>query len=413
MIKRIALLGFSLALTFGALEVGVRIFRPVGSEGQPAFRMDETIGWVWAPDQHGFIYQINYGAPQIFRSKFETNSLGMRDREYAFEKNGKLRILALGDSFTQGWGVKEQEAFPKVLESQFLEEVEVWNLGVVGYSTDQELELLRKTIGKAKPDLVVLAFYENDIADNTRAESLWYPRYKKPLFELRGDGPGPALSNEDELVRQKLSAEQQSASIFGRFHDVLMSSAVLRLARFSIRKMRYAPVLGSRQDLEAEVWRRNNAYRIAQTDDMKRAWALTEGLLVEVSELCEQHGTHLVVTYIPRALEIIPGILEAELQKFHSTEAASAFDLAMPERTLAEVTARHGIRFFETRNKFLAMPRPESLYLPEILRDGHLSAAGQFLVARTLAEHFRAQDLVPTKKFSARRATEHGDHNHV
>lgn len=402
MIRKIALLGVSLALTLGPLEVGVRIFRPVGSERQPAFRMDETIGWVWAPNQHG-LYQMNYRAPEI-RTRFETNSLGMRDREYAFEKRGKLRVLALGDSFTQGWGVEGQEAFPKVLESQFLQDVEVWNLGVVGYSTDQELELLRKTIEKAKPDFVVLAFYENDIADNTRRQSLWYPKYKKPLFELHGDSL--VLSNKDELARQKLTAEQQSVSLSQRHRSLLLSSAVLRLARFSVRKTLYAHTLKSAPNLEAEVWARNNSYRIFQTEEMKNAWVLTERLLLETSQLCEQHGTHLVVTYIPRALEIVPGILEAELHKFQSPDAPSAFDPALPEHILREVTARHGIRFAEMRRAFLASNQPESLYLPEILKDGHLSREGQLLVARTLAEYLRNGDLLPTKKSSARRFAE-------
>jgi hypothetical protein len=120
-------------LFYGSLvEIGVRIIQPVGSEHQPQFAMEDQAGWTSAPNQSGFVYQRNYAAPEIFKTKFRTNSFGMPDREYPIVKGDHLRILAVGDSFTEEWGVEESEAYPKVLEQNFLQGAEVWNLGVVG-----------------------------------------------------------------------------------------------------------------------------------------------------------------------------------------------------------------------------------------------------------------------------------------
>jgi len=43
---------------------------------------------------------------------------------------------------------------------------EVWNLGVPGYNTRQELDLLRRVGPSHAPDLVIVGFYANDLAGN-------------------------------------------------------------------------------------------------------------------------------------------------------------------------------------------------------------------------------------------------------
>ena len=43
---------------------------------------------------------------------------------------------------------------------------QVWNLGVPGYNTSQELTTLRRFGPLYQPDLVVVGFYDNDILDN-------------------------------------------------------------------------------------------------------------------------------------------------------------------------------------------------------------------------------------------------------
>ena len=67
-----------------------------------------------------------------FRTRVVTNELGFREPRLPGPKPpGVQRIVALGDSFTQGYGVEEDEAYPRQLERR-LEGVEVINLGVPG-----------------------------------------------------------------------------------------------------------------------------------------------------------------------------------------------------------------------------------------------------------------------------------------
>ena len=102
-----------------------------------------------------------------------TNSVGLRDdREYALAKAPKtFRILVLGDSVTFGHGSVAEHTYPRLLEGLLRDwrpdvDWQVWNAAVPGYNTSQELAQLLELGPIARPDLVVVGFYENDVVDN-------------------------------------------------------------------------------------------------------------------------------------------------------------------------------------------------------------------------------------------------------
>jgi lysophospholipase L1-like esterase len=378
-----------------AAEVGVRIVQPVGSELQPAFRMDDNAGWAWAPNQRG-AYQRNYGSPELFKTRFRTNSLGARDREYPTDRGGDLRVLALGDSYTEGWGVEETDAYPKVLEREYLRGVQVWNLGVAGYSTDQEYALLRRTLPRYEPDLILLQFFENDLRDNLQATALFYPHFAKPRFVIRGGKL--VLSNPRALKNQRVEADLAARLRRNLVLRPLNHSALFRWARFTARRIRLRPGLARSLRQYHDVWMKDNSYRVRLTPDMREAWEVTDSLLGAMQQLCREDGIPLALVYVPRGLETVPGILAAEMQKVGATDSLSAFDPSLPERTLDDVARRHGIKLVKLRDLFRALPHPDSLYLP-ILKDGHLSVRGQALVARAVAEELRRDSLLPADRF--------------
>ncbi|HED66539.1 MAG TPA: hypothetical protein ENJ09_13415 [Planctomycetes bacterium] len=104
---------------------------------------------------------------------FDINEQGMReDEDVAYEKApGRKRILSLGDSFTIGYEVSEEDCFSSVLERELRDrgyDVEVLNCGVSGFSTAEEMLYLERELFKYHPDLVLVSFYSNDIRDNIR-----------------------------------------------------------------------------------------------------------------------------------------------------------------------------------------------------------------------------------------------------
>jgi hypothetical protein len=119
----------------------------------------------------------------VFDGKvLNSNSRGLRGKtEYPWERSpGKERILVLGDSFTFGEEVSDEETYAQGLESA-LPNCEVLNLGVQGYGHDQMLLYLKEEGVKYRPDLVILGFTYLDIYRN-----LWsFFAYAKPKFELQ------------------------------------------------------------------------------------------------------------------------------------------------------------------------------------------------------------------------------------
>ena len=73
---------------------------------------------------------------RLMKADVSINRDGLRDREHAKEKAaGSVRILMLGDSTLFGWGVKQDETIPALLEQDLNKEapdpfVEVINTGV-------------------------------------------------------------------------------------------------------------------------------------------------------------------------------------------------------------------------------------------------------------------------------------------
>lgn len=97
-------------------------------------------------------------------------------------------ILALGDSYTEGYAVSDDETWPAHLERDSGRRV--LNAGVRSYGLDQIVLRAERLAPRVKPGTMVLAFIESDIGRT--AQSAREFRYK-PYFAPAGEGPGQGL----------------------------------------------------------------------------------------------------------------------------------------------------------------------------------------------------------------------------
>jgi hypothetical protein len=98
---------------------------------------------------------------------YRLNSMGFRGAEVARAKPpGTFRIVGVGDSFTFGTGVRAEDTFLAVLERELnknnSDRFEVINLGVPGYDTDNEVNMILARGVPLAPDLVIICFFLND-----------------------------------------------------------------------------------------------------------------------------------------------------------------------------------------------------------------------------------------------------------
>ena len=134
------------------------------------------LGWQLTPGWSGVHHHYDYDAV------YDIDASGFRVDPQAGEKGP--RVAVLGDSFTFGLGVANDETFVARLNAESDGRLHYLNLGVPGYSTDQELLLLKKTGRAIKPDIVLLVVYlANDLFDNNRPFPL-QADHAKPYFRL-------------------------------------------------------------------------------------------------------------------------------------------------------------------------------------------------------------------------------------
>ncbi len=97
----------------------------------------------------------------------ETNALGLRGGP-ARARKSRPRIITIGDSMTEGFSVDNEHTYPHQL-GLFLDEKgldwEVLNTARAGGSIDKQLAILEHVGLLLDPDLVVLTFVTNDIAE--------------------------------------------------------------------------------------------------------------------------------------------------------------------------------------------------------------------------------------------------------
>lgn len=136
-------------------------------------------------------------AAKIFFDRLSVvNSQGFHDED-EFISSEELRkshkILILGDSFAFGFYARLGQSWVELLTT-YLEpagDLAVWNTGIPGASTVQELSILEHYFPIMLPDLVILGFYPgNDLDGNLHPADNFYATENGTLFLSDKVGPG-------------------------------------------------------------------------------------------------------------------------------------------------------------------------------------------------------------------------------
>ncbi len=140
----------------------------VARHGPLKLRTPGYLGGAYPPNVRGSLRHYDYDVEWI------VNSHGFRDREIVPKRRGEWRIGILGDSFTAGIGVRQEERFADIFAAgtqRLQPHITVWNLGAPSCGTACEAEMLKRVDQDYQLDEIVLAFYGgNDLQDN----SSWY-----------------------------------------------------------------------------------------------------------------------------------------------------------------------------------------------------------------------------------------------
>lgn len=234
-------------------SLGYRPLQSVPPPEEPFLTHHPLFGWYHVPNSD----HIFRRAP--FSVRVRINNMGLRDSTYSYaQTDGRKRILILGDSFAWGFGVEQHEMFSERLEAN-LENIDVINAAVTGYSTDQELLWLEHEGIKYNPNVIVLSLVGNDIPMNDF--NLVYGNKYKPRFVLETDStlrlvdvPVPLPSTESikpHWLSRKSSFAALIEKVVGRIRR--WSTGGLNPELIDYRSRLTSAIIGKIEDVAEEI----------------------------------------------------------------------------------------------------------------------------------------------------------------
>lgn len=142
------------------IETACRVFY---NENRHLYRiieiLDQDADLIWR--QRPALKTIFHGA------LIETNSMGLREKEFSSDKDGKTRIVCMGASPTFGWGVEKEDRYSDqietILNNKYTGDFEVINAGQIGFTSHQGLIFLKNYILTLKPDILTISYVVNDV----------------------------------------------------------------------------------------------------------------------------------------------------------------------------------------------------------------------------------------------------------
>ncbi len=227
------------ALFFSLMLEGLYRFFIFGWDSFSVAKMNSiqglgTAGLLEAASHPEMIYELKPNLETYFKTvPFETNSHGLRDREYSKAKPANtFRIAVIGDSFTMPSGVTIEDAYHTVLEDRLNREgdgrsYEVLNFGIGGYGMRQYLGAMEHKIRSFDPDLILVAFCaetDHQVTPGRRFRGIYkvkdrsYPFFESFALKVFTDFYGPRHNRGLVTAGLAISSNQREymAEFFSR-----------------------------------------------------------------------------------------------------------------------------------------------------------------------------------------------------
>ncbi len=271
-----------------------------------------------------------------FGLPFVYNTRGFRDREFVAKPLGTKRVVFVGDSFTEGMGVKEDATSVRLVEGllrPYEGSIETWNLGVRAYDFP-DLETVFNISLDLSPDAVILGMVLNDAARSPELEKRW-PRV-----------------NDWIMVRQEPPSWVER-------HSFLVSFVASRYELFQISR-------------DTTAW-----YQALYSDENRDGWMQTRAALRHIQAKCKERGVAFGVALWP----LLVGL-----------EAGATYPFEGAHAQIQKGVERIGIPFVDL---LPTLRGRDSASLWVHSSDLHPNEKAQALVAPVLADFVRLRLLHP------------------
>ena len=373
---RRAMLGLVAILISLGVGLGITWILEWGA-GWRLYASHRNAGLIWGP------YSVVEHVTEEFSYQARINNLGFRDRDFAVRRSGAKRVLAIGDSFTYGWGVDAKDSWPKVMEGELRRgglEIEVANLGAPGAGPREYSALAERAIPLLRPDLIVVAMLQADDlfqADESPAERP-APASQRVLRAFRALYPNlTQMLSPVDTKQVHVSKEELRETWRKQVKDFLGQMTTAERARFENlpSRVRAAYQAGGLNPGLLYMAMRHGEFLIDTCDaggKGRRGIEETAKELAKIRRLAERAHADLVVVPVPyRAYVSRRDLAEMAELGFHVEEGMLSWNT--PDEAIHEACRGAHVQFFSVTAEFRELGRANELYFKW---DGHLNQAG-------------------------------------
>jgi hypothetical protein len=276
-------------------------------------------------------------------------------------KNDGLRILMLGDSFTFGWLLDQEDTYVHHLQERADAEFgagvfQFLNAGVGGWGAADYLAYVEEFGDLVRPDIVLVFLNTDDIG-----RSLRYG-----LYEFAG-------SNTQELVRRRVpdSGFKHVAKRTPGCQFLLEHSHLAQFIRFSVATLRYRVL--SRQTAKTAQGEAAPASSSGSAGQPEASVLFGRALFLRLQSWCTARDAVLYVTTTGRHNPAPPDSAADPTRAFMAQAAEFFRDAQIP--------------YCDISPAFLALPEQERL-THSIQKDGHPSPRGSRFIAEQVWQEF-------------------------
>ncbi len=188
--------------------------------GQLLPRDSELYGWDPWPNVN-YTTQIAYpgGTERTINLTFYADGF----KRFPSMTDNRIRILVIGDSFTQADHVSDNEPYYAYLED--IPNVSVFVKGVNAWGTTQEYLFLNKSYDMLKPQIIILQFCDNDFINNDynlEQRTYWQNIARiRPYFEH-----GKFIYKNPALIQLPLIGDSQLQRFINYKYDALVEKTI-------------------------------------------------------------------------------------------------------------------------------------------------------------------------------------------
>jgi len=373
---------FNITILFGSVvialiigECGMRIVKPaqlIQTDNQfNYYTFSSKFGWKGKPDAVGGFSR--YGEYHV---RVKNNSDGIRDREYPVEKKC-FRMAVMGDSYTWGFGVEQDEIFMEILERAYFKNIEVFNLGLSGYSTVLSYLLFKELDAKYNYDFALFFYNTGDFKRNVEADNNGYAR--------------PYAATEKGALVFKGLPVREAKPVYHGLKSKLYIRKLVSLVKAKLTGKIISLKSASRN--EPNYGYKTGDIPVPTLNDGRHdyAYGITKEIFREIKDYCEGEGIKLVVMLNTAAWQF---------DDIYKEKATAAFkgdrwrvDWELPQKKMETIISGLKIPCLNLlpvlQKEYSATKRH-----PHFKIDGHYNPDGHMIIAKVFQEFLKEENLL-------------------